>query len=249
MRIRTEDPRRNLELFREITYHGRGIVTGITPSGRYLDQIYFLEGRSENSRNRIFEYEGSWLRTAPADPSKVTDPSLIIYEAMLETRGRYIVSNGVQTKKACEVLRGGYMFRTAMDSFSYEPDAPNYTPRITSMFHLEHKAVVFSIIRRKSKDDDRPDRALYTYQNRDPRRELRPGVGYAVTTYEGDGDPLPSFHGGPYELPLYEDADEAIDTYWDSLSGNRVSIALKRIEISTGQSHIIAINQFDKVSA
>lgn len=246
MRIRTEDPARNLGLFREISYHGRGIVTGITPSGKFLDQIYFIEGRSANSRNRIFEHQGGMLRTVPADPSKVEDPSLIIYEAMLETPGYHIVSNGAQTRTACDVLRGGYIFRTAMDRFRYEPDAPNYTPRITSMFDLKRMCVIFSIIRKWSENDDRPDRALYLFE----RKDLRPGVGYCVTTYEGDGDPLPSFQGGPYELPLIENADEALRMYWDALpSDNRVSIAHKRIDLSTGQSHIIAINRYEKVLA
>lgn len=239
-------------------YPGRGIIVGLDETGNNLVQVYWIMGRSPNSRNRVFGYDEKEGRlfTEAADPSQVKDPSLIIYNAMREKsfEGKSylsIVSNGAQTDTVMDCPSGRRIndLPVNMSSWVYEPDAPNFTPRITAvsmwMKYTSREAPLFQIsILRKSIWSDACDRHLYEFDG------VGPGFGYCVTTYSFmsycNGGPLPSFHGEPYLLPLHGDSDLIADIYWDMLdSDNRVSLAVKLIP-RRGPSHIAIINKFQK---
>ena len=144
-------------------YPGRGLVLGRAESGASFIQVYWIMGRSENSRNRVFVAEGGELRTEPADPSRVADPSLIIYDAMLELPGVFLVSNGDQTRTACEVMEAGGRFEDALEMREREPDAPNYTPRISGVIDLRLGDAVFalSILKANAADPALTDRTTF----------------------------------------------------------------------------------------
>lgn len=224
-------------------YPGRGIVIGMDESGENMVQIYWIMGRSPNSRNRVFEAQLGLLRTSAADPAKVSDPSLIIYNAMRELGAHYIVSNGDQTDTIAQELVAGSEFRQALFTRSYEPDAPNYTPRIAGIVALRYSVPVgeLSIIKR-SPFGEGCDRAFFRYE------QFAPGAGRCITTYMGDGDPLPSFEGEPYLVPIPGgDAAAVAQTFWNALNAeNRVSLAAKFIEIKSKKTRIEIINQYAK---
>lgn len=224
-------------------YPGRGIVAGLDETGQYMVQVYWIMGRSENSRNRVFKAddETGRLFTEAADPSKVKDPSLIIYNAMLEAPPFYVVSNGDQTDTVIgELNRGPFFLESALCGREYEPDAPNFTQRITAVGKLDSRLgqrIMMSILR-KSRFGDRCDQHTYELHS-------GPGFGFCVTTYSGDGDPLPPFRGDPLLMPLVGGAEDIARTYWDALNeANRVSLAVKWIEIGNGRSDIYIINEY-----
>jgi hypothetical protein len=231
-------------------YPGRGIVCGLDETGEFLVQVYWIMGRSENSRNRVFVLgEDGLLSTAAADPSKVKDPSLIIYNAMRENPG-CVVSNGNQTDSIGGRLSYGYVgLYDAVRSFDYEPDAPNFTPRITAISewwsrsedeHLFFPKIEMSILR-KSLWSDACDRNLYEFN------DIGKGYGYCFHTYSGDGDPLPAFQGEPYLVPLKGHAGQITDKFWQTLDAdNRVALAVKFIA-KDGQSHTVIRNKYSKV--
>ncbi len=216
----TEQATANLrERLQQNPYPGRGIVIGRDPAGGWV-QVYWIMGRSENSRNRIFVGEGDLLRTQAADPAKVDDPSLIIYNAMRVCGRRYIVTNGVQTDDVYEAFATGRGFAESLDRWLHEPDAPNYTPRISGYLDLDTEQVWLSILKVSPFDAEQSERHFFRFDS------IGPGYGYAITTYAGDGNPLPSFSGTPYLLPL--DGDPA--NFWQALDGdNRISLAVRRI--------------------
>lgn len=227
-------------------YPGRGIVAGLDETGQYLVQVYWIMGRSENSRNRVFkaDNETGRLYTEAADPSKVKDPSLIIYNAMRE-RGHffdtldYIVSNGDQTDTVVE-SKGPLYLNRVLDGRSYEPDAPNFTQRITAVHSLwkERPFLQMSILRR-SRLGDTCDSVSFAYSR------LYPGYAHCITTYAGDGNPLPPFYGDPLLVPLIGGMQDIAETYWAALNlENRVALAVKWIEIGNGRSDIHIINQY-----
>jgi IMP cyclohydrolase len=220
-------------------YPGRGLVVGREQSDRAWLQVYWIMGRSANSRNRIFVAEGPCLRTAPFDPAALQDPSLVIYEAMLEQAGAYVVSNGDQTRTVADVLAAGGSFEAALATREREPDAPNYTPRISGLLDLRAPApeLALSWLKASPADPARTDRA--TFRPAPPP----PGLGLGLTTYRGDGDPLPSFEGEPLWLPLEGSAAEVLDAYWAALDEeNRVALAVKRIS-DRGPSEILLRNR------
>lgn len=232
----------NFLVLSENAYPGRGIIVGLDETGKYLVQVYWIMGRSENSRNRIFIQEpGGILKTAPADLKKVKDPSLIIYTAMFEDLS-YAVSNGHQT---IDALRSGGLHQS-MKKWTYEPDEPNYTPRITALFYSlreENPHRVEISILKKSPFNGICDRYLYDLEVSEP------GLGYCVTTYVCNGDPLPSFKGDPYLLPLFGDIDSVARRIWAALNEeNRVSLAVKFINIEKRESSIKIINKHLVVS-
>lgn len=235
---------KNLKALSENPYPGRGIALGLHENGRFAVQVYWIMGRSENSRNRVFESENGRLFTVAADPSKVKDPSLIIYNAMNEANGRYIVSNGDQTDDVYKGARVGDEFEWSLHDRIYEPDAPNFTSRITGEIALDPKPSAKFAILRRSPWDDSCERHMHYYP------VLVEGFGYCVTTYQGDGDPLPPFQGEPILVNIWgSSAEEIAFAYWDMLdSNNRVSIAVKMIDIKSGESQIRVINRFSKVS-
>lgn len=246
-----EEARANLEDLRRNPYPGRGIIVGLDETGEYMIQVYWIMGRSENSRNRVFDHEERRVFTEPADLAKVQDPSLIIYNAMDAMNGYHVVSNGHQTDVALRHLVCGSNLHISVGKYQYEPDRPNFTPRITAVSSWKKGVPMAQIsILRKSAQGETCDRCFYTFG------EIGRGIGYCVTTYSGDGDPLPSFRGEPYPLPLTGGIDEIGETLWDVLNHeNRVSLVVKsirigscRIDIDRRRSGIWIKNKFTKVS-
>jgi len=236
----------NFGWLRDNPYPGRGIVAGLSETGQHLVQVYWIMGRSENSRNRVFKKDDGTgrLYTAPADPAKVKDPSLIIYNAMLEQGSHYVVSNGDQTDTVLEGYKVPFYLQEALSDREYEPDEPNFTQRITatSRLHKFGPFIQISILRR-SLFNSSCDSAAYLY------RGLRAGFGFCVTTYSGDGNPLPPFRGEPLLMPLQGDSESVAEEYWLALNEqNRVSLAVKFIEIGNGRSDIKIWNKYQEVA-
>ena len=218
------------------TYPGRGLVVGRAAANDAWLLVYWIMGRSEHSRNRRFVVDGDILRTEPVDASLVEDPSLIIYEAMLSLPGCYLVSNGDQTRTIYDALQVGSGFDAALATREREPDAPNYTPRISAMLDLRDApgALTMSILKANVADPAYTDRTTY-------RPALPPaGLGLCLTTYDGDGSPLPSFSQDPLLLPCEGDMHAVLDVYWDALDAdNRLALAVKRIPDSGAVELII----------
>lgn len=239
--------KRNFLALSQNPYPGRGIVAGLDQSGEYMVQVYWIMGRSANSRNRVFKADDATgrLYTEAADPSKMgpENATLIIYNAMLENPLFYVVSNGDQTDTVMESFdRGPFFLEPALYRRQYEPDEPNFTQRITAVSILARfgQRTCMSILR-KSPFGDRCDQQTY---------ELHPGpgFGYCITTYAGDGNPLPPFCGDPLLMPLVGGAQAIAETYWTALNlENRVSLAVKWIEIGNGRSDIHIINQYTQI--
>jgi IMP cyclohydrolase len=223
---------------RDNPYPGRGLVVGRSSVDHGWIMLYWIMGRSAHSRNRRFVVEGGTLRTAAVDPQLLTDPSLIIYEAMLELPGIYLVSNGAQTRTMYETLSTGGTFDAALAQWQHEPDAPNYTPRISAMLRLAQQQVTLSLLKANSLDPAYTDR--YTYRPAVPAQ----GLGVGLTTYRGDGNPLPSFTGDPLLLPCAGSPEDLLDMYWEALDvHNRVALAVKHIPAQGGTGTIIVRNQ------
>jgi hypothetical protein len=221
-------------------YPGRGLVVGRASAEEWLI-VYWIMGRSAHSQNRRFVAEGPVLRTVPVDPSLVRDPSLIIYEGMLELPGLYLVSNGDQTRTIYEALRVGGTFDSALATREREPDAPNYTPRISAMLDARGKRALLALSLLKANPVDPAQTDRTTYRPAPPP----PGLGFGLTTYMGDGSPLPPYTGDPLLLPLQSSARETLDAYWDALDAdNRVALAVKRIPRSGASSEILVCNRF-----
>ena len=217
-------------------YPGRGLVIGRLESGDWL-QLYWIMGRSANSRNRRFAADGPELRTEPLDAVRVEDPTNIIYEAMLEAPGLYIVSNGDHTRTIHDALISGGRFEEALATREREDDAPNYTPRIVGLLDLREGAdaarVSLAILRANDADSAQTDRTIFR-----PAPPPR-GLGYGLTTYASDGNPLPPFRGDPLWLPLAGALDDALDAYWSALDAdNRIALAAKLIPAGGGASTI-----------
>ena len=223
---------------RDNPYPGRGLVIGRSSIDHGWIMLYWIMGRSAHSRNRRFVVEGGTLRTAPVDPTLLTDPSLIIYEAMLELPGIYLVSNGAQTRTMYETLSTDGTFEAALAQWQHEPDAPNYTPRISAMLVLAQQQVTLSLLKANPIDPAYTDR--YTSRLAVPAQ----GLGVGLTTYRGDGNPLPSFTGDPLLLPCAGHPEDLLDTYWEALDvHNRVALAVKHIPAQGGVGTIIVRNQ------
>ncbi len=221
-------------------YPGRGLVVGRNEADTGWLLVYFIMGRSENSRNRRFVQDGERLYTEPVDLSKVTDPSLIIYDAMLALPGIQVVSNGDQTATVHGALREGGTFEGALSKREREPDDPNFTPRITAMLDVrpDENRLSFSVLKANAADPAKTDR--YTVRPADPP----PGIGYGLTTYMGDGNPLPSFRGDLLTLPLLGSPREVLDAYWDALDkDNRVSLAVKSVRADGTAAEILIRNR------
>lgn len=240
MPLRNEAERNFVEYVAENRYPGRGLIVGRASAGDAWLQLYWIMGRSAQSRNRRFVADGPVLRTEPVDPAGIEDPSLIIYEAMLERPGQYLVSNGDQTRTIHDTLEVGGTFEEALATREREPDAPNYTPRISALLDLsdELPGLWFSILRANDADPTRTDRVTTQSSG------VADGLGLGLTTYEGDGDPLPSFRGDALPFPLDGGPEELLDRYWSALdSDNRVAIAVKRIPDGGGASEILIRNR------
>jgi hypothetical protein len=223
-------------------YPGRGLILGLSEDGERLVQVYWIMGRSPNSRNRIFATDGTAVWTEAADPQKVEDPRLIIYNAMAELRGAFVVTNGDQTDTICQTLRHGGTFQQALATRCHEPDAPNHTPRISGLFDLRLGPPIAQLaVLRRSAFAEATDRFFWHYD------AFAPGLGHCITTYMGDGKPLPPFEGEPCLLPLRGDLTGIADSIWQSLDqDNRVSLAAKLIDPVALTSELTVINKYEK---
>ena len=222
------------------SYPGRGIVIGKSPNGKYAVTAYFIMGRSENSRNRVFVEDGEGIRTQAFDESKVEDPSLIIY-APVRVRGTdTIVTNGDQTDTVYELMEKGQTFEQALRTREFEPDAPNYTPRISGIMRVDKGEYEYalSILKSHNGNPSGCDRFTYHYQN------PTAGEGYFIHTYMGDGNPLPSYEGDPTWVSVSDDIQEFTDMIWDSLNeDNKVSLFVRYIDIATGEYETRIVNK------
>ncbi len=213
-------------------YPGRGIVIGRSADGRYAVTAYFIMGRSTNSRNRIFVEEGEGIRTQAFDPSKLEDPSLIIYAPVRVLDSWTIVTNGDQTDTVYDGLKEGLTFEQCLRSREFEPDGPNYTPRISGLMHMEDGKFDFVMSILKSNEGDPSCCNRHTFAYDAPAA----GEGRFIHTYMHDGNPLPSFQGEPKTVAIEGDVDSFTDMIWENLNqDNKVSLFVRFIEIATGK--------------
>ena len=222
------------------TYPGRGIVIGRSGDGKYAVTAYFIMGRSENSRNRVFVEDGEGIRTQAFDPSKLTDPSLIIYAPVRVLGNKTIVTNGDQTDTIYELMDKQQTFEQALRTREFEPDAPNYTPRISGIMHIENNTYNYamSILKSNNGNPEACNRYTFAYQN------PVAGEGHFIHTYMGDGNPLPSFEGEPKRIAVPDDIEEFTKLLWNSLNEeNKVSLFVRYIYIETGAHETTITNK------
>lgn len=221
-------------------YPGRGIIIGKSEDGTKAVTAYFIMGRSENSRNRIFVEEGEGIRTQAFDPSKLTDPSLIIYAPVRVLGNKTIVTNGDQTDTIYEGMDHQMTFEQSLRSREFEPDAPNYTPRISGIMHVERGSYNYAMSILKS-DDGNPDSCLrYTFAYENPQA----GEGRFIHTYQCDGNPLPSFAGEPKKIAISGEIDAFTDLLWNSLNEeNKVALFVRYIDIASGEYETRIVNK------
>ena len=221
----------------ENVYPGRGIVLGRNEENSWI-VIYWIMGRSSNSRNRIFTHVNGILCTEAADPSLLEDPSLIIYNVMRDVDQRIVVTNGSHTDTICDGLAQGESFYTALYSEKHEPDAPNYTTRISGIIEPTTSSMALSRITKSDFSAEHSTHFYYRYT------EIPPGYGYCLTTYMGDGNPLPAFEGDPILVPLEGDAERIANFYWQKLNqDNRISLFVRELE-GSGENRLKIINRF-----
>ena len=225
---------------KENAYPGRGIVIGKSPNGKYAVTAYFIMGRSVNSRNRVFVEDGEGIRTQAHDPSKLSDPSLIIYAPVRVLAKQTIVTNGDQTDTVYDLMAEGKTFEESLRTREFEPDAPNFTPRISGIMHVEDGNYDFSMSILKSEDGN-PDYCLrntFSYPN------CPAGEGRFIHTYMEDGDPLPSFEGEPTKVDIKGDIDAFTELVWTNLNeDNKVSLFVRYIDIATGEYETRIVNK------
>lgn len=213
------------------SYPGRGIVIGKSADGKYAVTAYFIMGRSENSRNRIFVEDGTGIRTQAFDPSKLTDPSLIIYAPVKVLGNDTIVTNGDQTDTIYDGMGRQLTFEQSLRGREFEPDEPNYTPRISGVMHIENGNYNYAMSILKSNNGEPDSCHRYTFAYENPKA----GEGHFIHTYMCDGNPLPSFEGEPKLVEINEDIDTFANTLWNSLNEeNKVSLFVRYIDITTG---------------
>ena len=221
------------------TYPGRGIVLGKSDDGGHMVIAYFIMGRSENSRNRIFEETGDGIRTKAYDESKMVDPSLIIYAPVRVYGGKTIVTNGDQTDTIYNFLADGKTPEDALRTRTFEPDAPNYTPRISGV--LEGESYQLSILKSADGDPESVHRYFFEYS------DVKSGEGHFIHTYRCDGSPIPSFEGEPTRVGLTGGIDAFTDRVWRNLNpDNKVSLFVRYIDIKTGETETRIINKNQK---
>ena len=222
------------------SYPGRGIVIGRTADGKKAVSAYFIMGRSENSRNRVFVEDGEGIRTQAFDPSKLTDPSLIIYAPVRVLNNSTIVTNGDQTDTIYDLMKEGKTFEQSLRTREFEPDGPNYTPRISGIMNIEDGNYDFcmSILKSNNGDPDCYNRYTFSYDN------PKAGEGRFIHTYMGDGNPLPSFEGEPELVEIDGDIDSFTDMIWNSLNeDNKVSLFVRFINIEDGSYETRIVNK------
>ena len=221
-------------------YPGRGIVIGRSANGKYAVTAYFIMGRSQNSRNRVFVEEGQGIRTQAFDPSKLEDPSLIIYAPVRVLGNKTIVTNGDQTDTIYEGMDKQLTFEQSLRCREFEPDGPNYTPRISGIMHIENGRYNYamSILKSNNGSPDSCNRYTFAYEN------PVAGEAHFIHTYMGDGNPLPSFEGEPTLVGIEGDIDSFAKLVWENLNeDNKVSLFVRYINIADGAYESRIINK------
>ncbi|MDR4022621.1 MAG: IMP cyclohydrolase [Eubacteriales bacterium] len=227
------------ELIKDNEYVGRGIVIGKTADGKKAATAYFIMGRSENSRNRIFKEEGEDITIYPFDESKVEDPSLIIYHPIRKTGNKLIVTNGDQTDTIYDFVTAGKSFKEALETRQFEPDAPNFTPRISGMITFDANDFVYSMSILKSMDAEGSECARYTFDYKPLK-----GLGHFIHTYECNGNPIPTFQGEPERVEIPDDIDEFAENLWNNLNeDNKISLYVRYIDLNDGSVQSVMYNK------
>lgn len=217
-------------LLKDNEYAGRGIVIGTSPDKKNAVCAYFIMGRSENSRNRVFVKTSETLKTEPFDVSKVSDPSLIIYNAVRKTEKSLIVTNGDQTDTVYNLMGEGKSFKESLETREFEPDAPNFTPRISGILYFEN-GFKYEMNILKSIDENGLECCRYTYSYPSVA-----GLGHFIHTYNCNGDPLPTFTGEPHRISIKNNIEEFANEIWESLNGdNKISLYVRYTDIETGK--------------
>ena len=221
------------------SYVGRGIVIGKSADGEKAVTAYFIMGRSENSRNRIFEKKGDEIIIYPFDASKVEDPSLIIYSPVRVIDNKLIVTNGDQTDTVYDFVKEGKTFEEALDTRCFEPDAPNYTPRISGMITFGENDFTYKMSILKSADENGTECNRYTFSY-----NPLAGLGHFIHTYNCDGNPIPTFTGEPERVAIPNDIDEFTNNIWDNLNEqNKISLYVRYVDLKTGSYEDRMINK------
>lgn len=224
------------------TYPGRGIIVGLSPNGRYAISAYFIMGRSANSRNRVFDLEEDGLYTQAADPKKLEDPSLIIYRALAQEGKQLVVTNGDQTETILEGLKADGDWEKTLGERTFEPDGPNFTPRISAVMTLDPDHFHYDLSILKSVDEKGSDKVFYLFHY-----PAVPGLGHFISTYVDDGDPLPSFQGEPDRVDLADDYQDLAKRIWQALDeDNRISLYVRYTDLETGEVQDQVINKYRK---
>ncbi len=221
------------------SYPGRGIVIGQSADGKQAVIAYFIMGRSENSRNRVFVEEGAGIRTQAFDPAKLSDPSLVIYAPVRVLGEATIVTNGDQTDTVYDFLKEGKTFEEALRTRTFEPDGPNYTPRISGIVERREGSFSYklSILKSCGGDPDFAQRFFFEYAP-------KPGLGHFIHTYKQDGDPIPSYEGEPTPVLIEGDIDAFTASLWENLNqDNKVSLFVRTIDLTTGGTETRIVNK------
>ena len=225
---------------RENAYPGRGIILGKSEDGKNAVCAYFIMGRSENSRNRVFVEDGQGIRTKAFDESKLTDPSLIIYAPVRVLGNKTIVTNGDQTDTIYDLMNSQQSFEQALRTRTFEPDAPNYTPRISGIVKIESGEMNYALSILKSADGNPSSCERFTFTYNSPLD----GIGHFIHTYRADGNPLPSFEGEPKKIGISGDIDEFCGGLWNALNeDNKVSLFVRYTSLSDGKAETRIVNK------
>ncbi len=226
-------------LIKDNSYVGRGIVIGMSKDGKKAAFAYFIMGRSENSRNRIFTEKGEEITIYPFDTSKVKDPSLIIYSPVRRAKDSVIVTNGDQTDTVYDFLMKGKTFEEALETRCFEPDAPNFTPRISGVLDFKEGGFTYKMSILKSADEKGSACNRYTFSY-----APLAGVGHFIHTYNCDGDPIPTFTGEPERVAIPDDIRAFSEELWDNLNeANKISLYVRYTDLATGKYESVLINK------
>ena len=227
------------ELLKDNTYPGRGIIIGKTPDGAKAMTAYFIMGRSENSRNRIFTEKDGEVFTEPFDAAKVQDPSLIIYAAIRSCGNNLVVTNGNQTDTVVDGLKAGKTFSEALESREFEPDGPNFTPRISGMLTFGEGDFTYqmSILKSADAEGSACNRFTYSYAPKN-------GLGHFIHTYVCNGNPIPTFQGEPERIAICDDISEMTERIWNALNEeNKISLYVRYTDLKTGDTEDRLVNK------
>ena len=237
---------KTLDIYKELSsnpYPGRGIIIGKSEDGKNAVTAYFIMGRSVNSRNRVFTETADGIKTEAADPTKLSDPHLIIYSPVRVLGNKTIVTNGDQTDTIYELMDKQQTFEQSLRGREYEDDAPNYTPRISGIMHIENGTYNYAMSILKSADGDPDCCERFTFSYTNPIN----GIGHFIHTYIGDGSPLPSFEGEPKKIAIPNDINEFTNGLWNALNeDNKVSLFVRYIDIESGKYVSRIVNKYTK---